>query len=96
MRKRYEIRRDQFIGALNEIPGVNARYPEGAFYAWVRIEKDGMNSFETADFLLEKCGVVGMPGEAYGSGAEHCLRFSFANSDDELKEAAKRIKQALL
>ena len=96
MRKRYEIRRDQFISALNEIPGVNARFPEGAFYAWVKIEKDGMNSFETADYLLEKCGVIGMPGEAYGSGAEHCLRFSFANSDDELKEAAKRIKQALL
>ena len=95
MKNRYEIRRDQFIGALKGLPGVDARYPEGAFYAWIRMEKDGMNSFQMADYLLETCGVVGMPGEAYGSGAEHCLRFSFANSDAELADAAERIRRAL-
>ena len=61
----------------------------------VKVEKDGMDSFQVADYLLNECGVVGMPGEAYGSGAEHCLRFSFANSDEELDETVKRLRKVL-
>ena len=95
MKEHYALRRNKFIDALKDLPGVHARYPEGAFYAWVKVEKDGMDSFQVADYLLNECGVVGMPGEAYGSGAEHCLRFSFANSDEELDEAVKRLRKVL-
>lgn len=95
MRKVYEERRNTFIGALNRIPGVTAEYPEGAFYAWVKMEMDGMDSFQMAEYLLEKAGVVGVPGASYGSGGENCLRFSFANSMDELMEAVKRIDGAM-
>ena len=46
MRRIYEARRNAFISGLNQIPGVTAEYPDGAFYARVKIQKNGMDSFE--------------------------------------------------
>lgn len=95
MRQSYEERRDIFFAKLNAIEGVEAKVPEGAFYAWVRIEKNDMNSFELCQYLLEEALVVGVPGESYGKGGEKCIRFSFATSMDLLLEAADRMKKAL-
>lgn len=95
MRKSYEQRRDAFIGALNKIPHVTCKYPEGAFYAWAKFNIDGMNSYEICNYLLEEAQVVGVPGDAYGLGGDQCLRFSFANSMEDLMEAAKRIDMAI-
>lgn len=95
MRLSYEERRNAFIGALNDIPKVSCKYPEGAFYAWAKFDIEGMDSFEICDFLLEKARVVGVPGDAYGLGGSQCLRFSFANSMEDLMEAAKRIRTAM-
>lgn len=96
MRKIYENRRNFFITELNQITGVSARMPEGAFYAWVKFEKENMSSYQLADFLLKEAKVVGVPGEAYGKGAKNCIRFSFATSENELKEAVQRIKKVIL
>lgn len=95
MRKSYEQRRDLFFAKLNAIDGVEARIPEGAFYAWVKIEKKDMDSFALCNYLLEEALVVGVPGEAYGRGGEKCIRFSFATALDGLLEAADRMKLAL-
>lgn len=94
MRQAYERRRDTFIGALNQIQGVQANLPEGAFYAWVKF--DGFNdSIEIADFLLEKAHVAGVPGVAFSPSDTNHVRFSFAASDEELASAAQRIKEAI-
>ena len=94
MRLCYERRRDLFIGALNAIPGVICRAPEGAFYAWVRFEGYRLKSGEMSEYLLKNAKVVGVPGEAYGT-EEGCVRFCFARRDEELLEAARRIGDAL-
>ena len=94
MRQEYERRRDAFIGALNEIPGVTAALPEGAFYAWVKFDMPGLDSEETAAFLLKEARVVGVPGNAYGTD-ETYVRFSFASSMEDLMESAKRIREAM-
>ena len=68
--------------------------PEGAFYAWVRIERGGMNSSQIADYLLEKAKVAGIPSAAFTSD-DPCVRFSFAAPMEDLLEAARRIRQAV-
>lgn len=95
MRRSYQERRDLFFAKLQTIEGVDARIPEGAFYAWLRIDKKGMSSSEICDYLLREARVVGVPGDAYGIGGEQCLRFSFAEELSQLLEAADRIKMAL-
>ena len=94
MRLRYEQRRDMFITALNSIPGVTCKMPQGAFYAWVRFHVPGMDSEEVCSYILENAKVVGVPGVAYGTD-ECCVRFSFAASDEDLAEAARRIRIAM-
>lgn len=94
MRLRYEQRRDMFITALNAIPGVTCKMPQGAFYAWVRFDVPGMDSEEVCSYILENAKVVGVPGVAYGTD-ECCVRFSFATSDEDLAEAARRIRIAM-
>ena len=95
MRASYAHRRELFFAALNAIDGVEAIAPEGAFYAWVRIQKKDMDSFALCNYLLEEAMVVGVPGESYGSGGAKCVRFSFATAREDLLEAAQRIKTAL-
>jgi aspartate aminotransferase len=94
MRKAYEKRRNFFIDSLNEIKGVEACKPEGAFYAWVKFT--GFNSsMEIAEFLLDKAHVASVPGSAFSPSDKDHVRFSFAASDEELQKAVERIKQAI-
>lgn len=95
MRQSYQDRRDSFVGALNAIPGVNCLVPEGAFYAWVSIDYQGMDSNQIADHLLEKAHVATVPGYAYGKECGNCIRLCFAAAPAELEEAAARIRAAL-
>lgn len=91
----YEQRRDMFIGILNSIKGVHCALPEGAFYAWVYFDIDGMSSSAICEYLMENAQVVGMPGSAYGEESVCCMRFSFATSTADLQTAANRIKEAI-
>ena len=90
MRKSYEHRRDLFVGGLNAIDGVKCSYPEGAFYAWVNFDIPGLDSEGVCDYILKEAKVVGVPGSAYGTD-DSCVRFSFASSEEDLKQAVERI-----
>ena len=94
MRSRYEERRNLFIGGLNSIPSVQCLMPEGAFYAWVKFDIPGYDAEKICEYILNSAKVVGVPGNAYGTD-ETCVRFSFAASDDDLKEAVVRIRSAI-
>ena len=88
----YKVRRDIVIAGLNDINGISCYKPKGAFYAFPNIKSLGKDSFSVANELLEKAGVITIPGSAFGSCGEGYLRLSYANSQENLKEAMKRIK----
>lgn len=91
MRKEYTRRKEYFVSELNNIPEIKVLEPEGAFYAWCKFT----NIDNPAGELLEKSRVVGVPGNAYGTGFESYVRFSFASSLDELEKAVYRIKNLM-
>ena len=87
-------RREQFVHDLNQVPGFHCEPPEGAFYAWVDIRGTGASAEEVCRILLEDAGVAAIPGAAFGPSGEHFVRFSFASSAANLREAADRILNA--
>lgn len=94
MRQSYLDRRNQFIHELQKNPHITCLMPEGAFYAWVKVDYQGMSAQELSFYLLDRAGVITVPGHAYGC-EEPCLRMCFAAPMEELVEAAKRINSAL-
>lgn len=95
MNAEFRRRRDVFVAGLNEIPGFRCRLPEGAFYAFPNITGTGRASRELAAALLEHAGVACLSGTAFGAYGEGCLRFSIANSLENLNEALARIRRYL-
>ncbi len=91
----FKRRRDAFIAALNTLPGVRCRLPEGAFYAFPNITGTGLPAKELADDLLLQAGVACLAGTAFGEYGEGYLRFSYANSLENLLEAVERIRKFL-
>ena len=85
-------RRDAFCDRLNALPGFRCARPHGAFYAFPNIKGTGMRSKELADALMEKAGVAGLSGTAFGAFGEGYLRLSYANSLENLTEAVERIR----
>jgi aspartate/methionine/tyrosine aminotransferase len=69
--------------------------PHGAFYAFPNITKTGYPSRELNDHLLYNGNVAALSGTAFGEFGEGYLRFSYANSRDNIREAIKRIKAVL-
>jgi aspartate/methionine/tyrosine aminotransferase len=84
-------RREQFVRDLNQVPGFRCESPAGAFYAWVDIRGTGASAEEVCRILLDDAGVAAIPGAAFGPAGRHFVRFSFASSVANLKEAAARI-----
>jgi aspartate/methionine/tyrosine aminotransferase len=89
---KFRERRDAFCVALNEIPGFHCQPPAGAFYAFANVKATGVPSKELADLLLAEAGVACLNGGSFGAHGDGYLRFSFANSIENLLEAARRIK----
>lgn len=87
----FQRRREQFIHDLNRIPGFRCEAPAGAFYAWVDIRGTGSSAEEICRILLDEAGVAAIPGAAFGQAGKHFVRFSFASSVENLREAAARI-----
>lgn len=87
----YTRRRDILIDGINAIPGFSCKKSAGSFYAFANIKAFGKSSQEFAEELLENAHVVVVPGSAFGEMGEGYLRLVFANSDENLKEAVKRI-----
>ncbi|MBV9156605.1 MAG: pyridoxal phosphate-dependent aminotransferase [Acidobacteriaceae bacterium] len=88
----FRRRRDAFCAALGEVPGFRCASPGGAFYAFPNVEATGIPSKKLADFLLEEAGVSCLNGGAFGEHGEGYIRFSYANSIENLMEAARRMK----
>ena len=96
MRQSYAQRRDSFIARLEKLPGFRCIVPEGAFYAWAQVDYRGMDAEQMAAFLLEKAGVVTVPGDAYGENSKNCIRMCFAADPAALEKAAARMADALI
>ena len=95
MRSAYQERRDILIAGLNEIEGFHCLVPEGTFYAFPNITKTEKSSEELSMYLLDHCGVVTVPGDAFGQYGEGYLRFSFATSSNKIKKGIEQIKEGI-
>jgi aspartate aminotransferase len=91
----FRRRRDAFCAGLNQIPGFRCALPGGAFYAFANITGTGMKSKELADYLLYDAGISCLSGAAFGEFGEGYIRFSYANSYENLMQAVERIKAAV-
>jgi aspartate/methionine/tyrosine aminotransferase len=93
MRDEFQRRRDHFVAGLNRIQGFSCRMPKGAFYAFPNITATGWKAKKLADALLEEAGVACLAGSSFGDYGEGYLRFSVANSLENLSKALDRIDQ---
>jgi aspartate/methionine/tyrosine aminotransferase len=93
MSNEFRRRRDAFVAGLNKIKGFSCRMPKGAFYAFPNITKTGWPSKKLADALLDEAGVAALAGTAFGAYGEGYLRFSVANSLENLNKALARIEE---
>ncbi len=91
MRAEFQRRRDAFVGGLNRIRGFSCRLPKGAFYVFPNTTKTGWTSKKLADALLEQAGVACLSGASFGDFGEGYLRFSVANSLENLNRALEQI-----
>ena len=91
MRAKFEKRRDVMVAGLNKIKGFSCRVPHGAFYVFPNITKTGWRSKKLADALLDDTGVAALSGTAFGDFGEGYLRFSVANSIENIEKALDRI-----
>src|SRR5213592_1598763 len=92
MRAEFQKRRDIMVGGLNKIKGFSCRLPKGAFYVFPNITKTGWPSKKLADALLDDAGVAALSGTAFGDFGEGYLRFSVANSIENIEKALDRIE----
>ena len=95
MRAEFIARRQLMVDGLNAIPGVSCLMPHGAFYTFPNISSFGRTSNEIADHLLYDAGVCGLSGTAFGKHGEGYLRFSYANSRENLERALERVTASL-
>ena len=84
------------VRALNQLPGVSCVEPGGAFYAFPNVSKTGLDSRQFQDALLNEAGVAALSGTAFGAHGEGYLRFSYANSVENIEEAMRRIGKLLV
>src|SRR5262245_10671381 len=91
MRAEFKNRRDVMVAGLNKIKGFSCRVPHGAFYVFPNITKTGLPSKKLADALLDDAGVAALSGTAFGKFGEGYLRFSVANSIENIEKALDRI-----
>lgn len=95
MLEEFRTRRDLIVSGLNELPGFECTEPQGAFYAFPRVTETGKNAAALADLLMDKAGVACLSGTGFGSYGEDHLRFSYANSRENISRALERIDQTL-
>ena len=89
----FKVRRNMLVDGLNAIEGVSCLLPRGAFYVFANISKLGLTSKEVESRLLDEFGVAGLAGTSFGSFGEGYLRFSYANSQENIKKALDRFAE---
>ena len=95
MVKAFAARRRLIVDGLNALPGVRCVEPGGAFYAFPNISGTGIDARTLQDRLLEEVGVATIAGTAFGRYGEGFLRFSYANSSENIEKALARIEKFL-
>ncbi|HEY7364078.1 MAG TPA: pyridoxal phosphate-dependent aminotransferase [Methylomirabilota bacterium] len=88
----FKRRRDLIVDGLNRLPGVKCARPRGAFYVFPNITGTRHTSAEVAERLLNEAGVAALAGTAFGQYGEGYLRFSYANSEANLRAALDRMR----
>jgi len=91
----FRQRRDFIVTGLNEIPDVSCITPKGAFYVFPNVKNVRMSSQELEHYLLNEAGVAVLSGTAFGKYGDGYLRFSYANSIENIGKALERMKAAL-
>ena len=91
MVKEFKERKELIVNMTNNIPGFSCITPEGAFYTMPNIKKTGLSSKEMENLLLEKLYVASVAGTSFGRYGEGYIRFSYANSKENIKKALNRI-----
>ncbi len=91
----FDQRREVIVRELNALPGFRCADAAGAFYAFPNIEGTGMTAKEAQGKFLEQAGVATVAGTSFGAWGEGYLRFSYANSTENILEAARRIREIL-
>ena len=95
MVKEFKQRRDVIVDGLNNIQGITCKRPKGAFYVFPNITATGTSSREIEQRLLMEADVAALSGTAFGKYGEGYLRFSYANSVDNIENALQRIETFL-
>lgn len=95
MFKAFDTRREIIVSKLNNIPGFRCADAAGAFYTFPNIENTGLNSREAQDKFLNEAGVATIAGTSFGASGEGFIRFSYANSIENIEEAIFRIENIL-
>jgi aspartate/methionine/tyrosine aminotransferase len=91
----FQRRRDVIVEGLNRIEGISCLTPLGAFYAFANVTRTGMTSAEFASMAMDQAGVSCLAGTAFGKYGEGYVRFSYANSVENIKDAISRLQKAL-
>lgn len=92
MRTAFDSRRKLIVKELNSIPGFSCTLPKGAFYAFANVKKTGIPSRELETLLLNEAGVSCLSGTSFGALGEGYIRFSYANSEQNIQEAMRRVR----
>jgi aspartate/methionine/tyrosine aminotransferase len=87
----FDERRQVIVPLLNELPGVTCRDPGGAFYVFPNVTGTGMDAKALQNKMLETAGVATVAGTSFGIHGEGYIRFSYANSVDNIREAIERV-----
>ncbi len=95
MRKAFDERRKIIVDLLNDIPGFSCVMPKGAFYAFANVTGTGMTAKAVEELLLNEVGVATVGGTSFGHLGEGYVRFSYASSTENIREALKRVKTCL-
>lgn len=91
----FDYRREVIVSSLNSLPGVRCADAAGAFYAFPNIEGTGLTSHQAQDLFLTKAGVATIAGTSFGTFGEGYIRFSYANSTENIQTAIERIRAVL-
>ncbi len=89
----FKVRRDLLVDGLNAIEGIFCKRPRGAFYVFANISSLGLTSKQVESRLLDEFGVAALAGTSFGKFGEGYLRFSYANSQENIQKALDRFAE---
>ncbi len=91
----FDRRRKLIVARLNQMPGISCVMPKGAFYAFPNITGTGLTAKQMQDLLLEKDGIATIAGTSFGKDGEGYIRFSYANSEENIERAMDRMEKRM-